>query len=57
MADEGKAISFKELVNVRKDEMQSMLPGFMAEVTNGKDTVYVESPSTFEKISLKVRGE
>ena len=56
MADEGKSISFKELVDVRKEEMQGMLPGFMAEVRNGDKSVIVYSPSFFEKASLTVRG-
>ena len=57
MAEEGKQISFKELVDVRREEMQSMLPGFMAEVRGGGDKlVRVYSPNAFEKSSLKVRG-
>lgn len=56
MADEGKSISFKELVDVRKEEMQSMLPGFMAEVKNGEKTVRVYSPKSFEKSTYKVKG-
>ena len=55
MADEGKAISFKELVQVRKEELQSMLPGFMAEVKDGDKTAVVYSPRSFEKSTYKMK--
>lgn len=55
MADD-RTISFKELVNVRKDEMRGMLPGFTAEVSNGEKSVWVDSPSWLDKTQLKVRG-
>ena len=56
MADEGKQISFKELVDVRKEEMHGMLPGLSAELRKGDKTIRVDAPKWFEKISLKVRG-
>ena len=56
MADEGKSISFNELVEVRKAELQSMLPGFYAEVTVGNKSRKVYSPNSFEKSSLKIKG-
>ncbi len=56
MADEGKQISFKELVDVRKEEMQGMLPGLMAEIKHGDKTVIVNSPNWLEKISLRMKG-
>ena len=55
MAEE-KTIGFKELVNVRKEEMQGMLPGFVAEIKQGDKTARVNSPRWLEKISLKVKG-
>ena len=54
MAEEGKAISFKELVQVRKEEMQHMLPYKMAELRNGDKVVRVYSPSPFEKSTYRV---
>ena len=57
MADDGRAISFSELVNVRKEEMQNMLPGFMAEVKMGDKSAIVKSPSYFEKSKYKVKEQ
>lgn len=56
MAEDGKQISFKELVDVRKAEMEGILPGFMAELKQGDKTVKVYSPNWFERTSLKVKG-
>ena len=56
MADEGKSISFDELVKVRKDEMEGMLPGLYAEITMGNKSKKVYSPRAFEKSSLRIRG-
>ena len=50
----GKKLSLRELVDARKQEMQSILPGFMTEVTDGKNKVMVESPSYRERSQFKV---
>ena len=55
MAEE-KQISFDELVKVRKEEMESMLPGFYAEVKRGERSKKVYSPNALEKTTLKVKG-
>ena len=55
MADEGRAISFKELVQVRKEEMRGMLPGFMAEIKDGDKSAKVYSPNSFEKSTYKLK--
>ena len=49
----GKQISLRELVDARKQEMQSILPGFTTEVTDGKNKVIVESPSYRERSQFK----
>lgn len=55
MADrEDTKISFKQLVEARKEEMQSMRPGLMTQVTDGVHTVEVESPGTFERSTFKM---
>ena len=36
MADTSRGISFQEMVEVRKDEMESILPGFYTIVTGPK---------------------
>lgn len=53
MSDEQK-ISFKQLVEVRKEEMQSMRPGLMTEISDGVHTMLVCSPDTFERSTFKV---
>ena len=47
-------ISIKELVEVRKEEMQSMRPGLMSEIKAGDKTIRVYSPTSFEKSTYKV---
>ena len=49
MAQESKAISFADFVEVRKEEMQSMLPGLMTVLTNpynGHTTVIYSKAAT-----------
>ena len=47
-------VSLKQLVEDRKEEMRSILPGFMSKVTDGKNTVIVESPGVLERSTFKV---
>ena len=55
--EEQKRLSFKQLVEDRKEEMQSILPGFMTKVTDGTHVVEVESPGIFERSTFKVNVE
>ena len=55
--EEIRQISFKELVEIRTEEMQHMLPGLMTEVTNGEKTVRVYSPDPLEKSKFRVKAK
>lgn len=54
MADEVGKITFGELVDIRKEEMQHMRPGLMTIVSDGKHSVEICSPSTSERSNFKV---
>lgn len=54
MSDEVKKITFRELVQARKDEMQSILPGFVTIVTDETHSVEVSSPDVFERSTFKM---
>ena len=56
MTDEQK-ISFKQLVEARKEEMQHIRPGFMTEVTDGTHTMIVCSPEPREKSQFRVSND
>ena len=47
-------ISFKQMIEDAKDEMQHMLPGLMKKVTDGKHTALIESPEVFDRSTFKV---
>ena len=47
-------ISFSELVETRKFEMQSMLPGLMTEVSDGKNKTVVYSPSPMHRSQFSI---
>ena len=51
-----REISFKELVEVRKAEMEGMRPGLMAEVSVKNDKTRVYSPSPFERTTFNTVG-
>ena len=53
---EGK-ISFSELVESRKEEMQHILPGFMTEVTDGKHSAIVYSPTPNQRSHFSVKEQ
>jgi len=42
-------IKFSELVEIRREEMKSVLPGFYTQVTDGVNETRVESPSAEER--------
>lgn len=44
----------KELVEARKQEMASMLPGLVTEVRDGNKVVKVESPTPEQKLAFRV---
>ena len=52
-----KAISFEELVEVRKQEMEGMRPGLTSVVTVGKLSTRVESPRPFERSTFRIHQE
>ena len=54
MSQEKKKITFKELVEVRKEEMRGMRPGLTSEITDGIHTVRVNSPDVFERSTFKM---
>ena len=54
MSEEEKKITFKELVQARKEEMQHMRPGFVTIVTNETHSIEVSSPRTFDRSTFKM---
>ena len=50
---EQPTIKFDELVEARKQEMESMLPGLMTKVELGKHSTTVSSPSVTERSHYK----
>ena len=56
MADEGKKITFAELVEARKEDMKSIRPGFMTVVTDGKHSIEISSPSIAERTDSRLRS-
>lgn len=56
MAEEQK-IGFKQLVEVRKEEMQGILPGFMSEVTDGKNVIQVYSPDVQNRSNFRMKED
>lgn len=55
--EKDQKISFKQLVEDRKEDMQHILPGFVTKVTDGKHTVVIESPGVFDRSTFKVDVE
>lgn len=55
--NEEKKINFKQLVEVRKEEMEGMLPGLMTEVTDGKNKMFVNSPSCQQRSQFRVKDD
>ena len=53
--EEDKKITFKQLVEARKEEMQHMRPGLMTIVTDGEHTVEIESPRAFARSTFKLK--
>ena len=53
MNEEEKKITFKELVETRREEMKSMLPGLMTIVRIGEYQTEVYSPNSFERSTFK----
>ena len=49
-------ISFKELVEIRKEEMRGMLPNMQTIVTDGDKSVVVKSPTAEEIVSKCSKG-
>lgn len=56
MSEEQK-ISFKQLVEARKEEMQSMRPGLMTKVSDGEYIIEVNSPNVFDRSTFKVENK
>lgn len=54
---EEQKISFKQLVEARKEEMQSMRPGLMTKVSDGEHMVEIYSPTTFDRSTFKVENK
>ena len=52
---EQPTIKFDELVEARKQEMESMLPGLITKVELGKHSTIVSSPSVTERSHYKNR--
>ena len=52
-----KAISFEELVEVRKAEMEGMRPGLTSEVKVGRLSTRVASPRPFERSTFRMAQE
>ena len=52
---EQPTIKFDELVEARKQEMESMRPGFITKVELGKYSAIVASPSVSERSQYKNR--
>ena len=44
-----EGLKFSELVEIRREEMKSVLPGFYTQVTDGVNEARVESPSAEER--------
>lgn len=57
MSDEKNKITFKELVQARKEEMRSMRPGLMTKVSDGEHIVEIYSPTTFDRSTFKVEDK
>ena len=50
-------ISFAQLVEVRREEMQHMRPGLMTQLTDGEHIVEVSSPGSFERSTFKFKQD
>lgn len=48
-----KELTLREVVEARKQEMESVLPGFVTKVTKGNKSVDVYSPSVSQRSKYK----